>query len=446
MQELFRGYYNLTEEELKELWKNAVFVFDTNVLLNLYRYHSSTRDSLIKVIEGFSERVWIPYYVGLEFQNNRLNVISKQYNRYSELEDIVSRSVSEMRTKVDNLQLKKRHSNIDPDKLMEIIEAFKNSMSKEIDGFKVKSIDTNSPDMIREKIEDLFDGKIGQAPENQDYIDKITKEGATRYKYQIPPGFKDNKKDVSEDEPSHNKYADIYYERKYGDLIIWKQIIKYAKENELKDIIFITDDNKSDWWLKKSGKTVGPRPELINEIMEEAGVKYFHMYTMESFLNYTNDKLGAEVEEEVIQEVRNISLQNNLDLNYKDVSTNDIAYKYLLGRFGNVVVGDEDSTFDYLTTNRGSRNGFVIKDLRSNKDIKVSIVNIFNEIKNIFYNEDIDKAYIIYVIEKEQYTEEIFWLLRHLSMRYSEIKLSAGSIVYSEVNDSMSLNILDNYK
>lgn len=219
MQELFKGYYSLTEEDLNELWKNAVFVFDTNVLLNLYRYQSSTRDSLIKVIEGFSERVWIPYYVGLEFQNNRLNVISKQYNRYSELEDIISKSVTDMQTKVNNLQLKKRHSNIDPDKLIEIIESFKINMSTEIDGFKEMSMDINSPDTIREKIDELFYGKIGKAPKNQEEVDKITKEGAIRYKYRIPPGFRDNKKDLNEDESSHNKHENVYYERKYGDLI-----------------------------------------------------------------------------------------------------------------------------------------------------------------------------------------------------------------------------------
>ena len=32
MQELFKGYYSLTEEDLNELWKNAVFVFDTRPL------------------------------------------------------------------------------------------------------------------------------------------------------------------------------------------------------------------------------------------------------------------------------------------------------------------------------------------------------------------------------------------------------------------------------
>ncbi|MCG3873578.1 PIN-like domain-containing protein [Psychrobacter sp. Ps7] len=445
MQELFKGYYSLTEQDLNELWKNAVFVFDTNVLLNLYRYQSSTRDSLIKVIEGFSERVWIPYYVGLEFQNNRLNVISKQYNRYSELEDIVSKSVTDMQTKVNNLQLKKRHSNIDPDKLIEIIESFKSNMSTEIDGFKEMSMDINSLDTIREKIDELFYGKIGKAPKNQEEIDKITKEGAIRYKYRIPPGFRDNKKDLNEDESSHNKHENVYYERKYGDLIIWKQIIKHAKESGLTDIIFITDDNKSDWWLKKSGKTIGARPELINEITEEANVERFHMYTMENFLSYANEKMGAKVEEEVIQEVRNISSNNNLEKHSNNGSIEDIVQNYLLQRFETVVAESEDYVFDYIVSNGNLKNGIVVKDLRLTENIKNSIIDNIERIKNSIYNASLEMVYVICILEKSQYTEELFWLFRHTSMRYHNIKILAGSVEYNRDN-SRFLQILSNYK
>jgi hypothetical protein len=38
MKSIFPGHYELAPNELRELWKEAVFVFDTNVLLNLYRY------------------------------------------------------------------------------------------------------------------------------------------------------------------------------------------------------------------------------------------------------------------------------------------------------------------------------------------------------------------------------------------------------------------------
>ena len=34
---------------------------------------------------------------------------------------------------------------------------------------------------------------------------------------------------------------------KYSDLILWKEVLRYSK-NEKKNIIFVTDDEKNDWW------------------------------------------------------------------------------------------------------------------------------------------------------------------------------------------------------
>ena len=59
--------------------------------------------------------------------------------------------------------------------------------------------------------------------------------------------------------------------------------MEMVKESEVKrPVILITNDNKKDWWLKIGDKIVGPRPELIKEILQH-NVK-FHMYTMEKFL------------------------------------------------------------------------------------------------------------------------------------------------------------------
>ncbi len=46
--------------------EQALFVFDTNVLLNLYRYQSGTRDELLNVLAQLSDRIWIPHHVALE--------------------------------------------------------------------------------------------------------------------------------------------------------------------------------------------------------------------------------------------------------------------------------------------------------------------------------------------------------------------------------------------
>ena len=77
MKELFPGYYRPSEDEFSDLWKNCVFILDTNVLLNLYRYSEESRNDFIKVLHKIETRLWIPHQVALEFQENRTKVIEE---------------------------------------------------------------------------------------------------------------------------------------------------------------------------------------------------------------------------------------------------------------------------------------------------------------------------------------------------------------------------------
>jgi hypothetical protein len=66
-------------------------------------------------------------------------------------------------------------------------------------------------DELRDKITELFNGKVGSScsPEN---LEKIYKKGKKRYELKIPPGFEDKGKDGV---------------REYGDLVLWFQIIEH---------------------------------------------------------------------------------------------------------------------------------------------------------------------------------------------------------------------------
>ena len=51
MKKTFKEYYQFTEEEFKKLWQECLFVFDANVLLNMYRFSVKTRLSFIKELK-----------------------------------------------------------------------------------------------------------------------------------------------------------------------------------------------------------------------------------------------------------------------------------------------------------------------------------------------------------------------------------------------------------
>jgi hypothetical protein len=67
------------------------------------------------------------------------------------------------------------------------------------------------------------------------------------------------------------------------------------REANIEDVLFVTDDAKEDWWwMVSSGgiKTLGPRPELVREIMERADVRRFWMYNSERFLQFASKELA----------------------------------------------------------------------------------------------------------------------------------------------------------
>lgn len=397
MKEQFKGYYNLSNSEFEELWDNAIFIFDTNVLLNLYRYQSSTRDSLLSVMEKLKDKIWIPYHVGLEFQRNRLTVIAEQHKRFVEVQSIIENSISTMMNEFNTLQLKNRHSHINPDKLIDDIRKLQSDFLTELTALEEKSINVNSEDEILDRLDKLFKDKVGNPPEKQEDIIKIFSEGENRYKFNIPPGYKDSGKD--DKAPDEFTYGGITYKRKFGDLIIWKQIINHALKEKLKNIIFITDDAKADWWWKINSngpKTIGVRPELKDEIYREGNVEKFHIYNPEGFLKYANNKLNVQITKETMEEVREVSdkikgnMYRNETLRMVSQHAEKAVHEWLLKMFREVEL-NRIGFPDFITYRDNKKYGFEVKFLREPRIL-------FNIIKDLSY-----KSY--YMINEENFYE-----------------------------------------
>lgn len=70
------------------------------------------------------------------------------------------------------------------------------------------------------------------------------------------------------------------------------KLLNKSKETNA-NIIFVTNDDKEDWWLMKSGRTISPRPELIKEFKAETE-NLILIYNGLSFL-----KLAKQYNEEV---------------------------------------------------------------------------------------------------------------------------------------------------
>lgn len=309
MKDLFKGYYQPDSAQFDELWQKCIFILDTNILLNLYRYPKKATTEWINILRAISDRLWIPHQVALEYQERRLTVIAEQVRRFDEVIGAFNDFSEKLKKQIDGLQLKERHSSIDSDALLGKIDSAVTEVVATLETQKLKQPDIYANDELRNEIDFLLSGKIGPAPISQNEIDSLHEEGQKRFDILRPPGYIDGREKPQEDAIL---FRGLSIKRKFGDFILWKQLLREASERPIKHIILITDDRKEDWWHVhgKQGlkQTIGPRPELIQEITEEAGVEIFYMYKPDRFMTWANKYFPQlNLSQESITQVQEIS-------------------------------------------------------------------------------------------------------------------------------------------
>lgn len=307
MQNLFPGYYPPVDAELTELWSKGTIVLDTNVLLNLYRYPETARNELLDILRSVRERLWVPHHAALEFHRNRLTVVAEQKRRFFEVRELALKTKTSFSEEISKLKLTERHALISPESVVEKVGTAIDEFVVEIDELEGKHIDVHKADAVRSSLVELLDGRVGAAPD-QAYLDRIYREAQIRYQSKTPPGYMDTDKAKSPD-PIFS-YGGLQYERQHGDLIIWNQILDYAREENVTRLMFITDDDKEDWWyiVKSSGsKTIGPRPELVEEAKRLTSLDVFHMYKSYGFMVQSKVYLKSKVSANTIEQVEALS-------------------------------------------------------------------------------------------------------------------------------------------
>ena len=295
MKEAFAGYFPMKEADYSDLWKNASFVLDANVLLDLYRYTSNTADELMSILLKIRSRIWLPHQAGLEFFRNRPKVILEQKQMFARAISITEALLKTAETEINSQLNFRNHPSIDKTQLLKDIEGGLTKVKNALDSKQKQHSDLLKKDPILEKLATLFDEKIGK-PYSKEDLQKRFAEAKQRYGNKIPPGFEDAK---SKDEI-----------QSYGDYLLWRQILDYA-ENQKVSIIFVSNERKDDWWWNISGRTISPRPELIEEMKSVAGTR-FYAYNSDRFMSYAREYLKAKVKQDSIDEVQQVRENNEL--------------------------------------------------------------------------------------------------------------------------------------
>lgn len=310
MRSLFPGYFRPTDREFGELWKNCTFAFDASVLLGLYRSTTETQDVFFDVLRQLAGRLFLPYHAAEEYLRNRLTVISLRGDIYEDIKREAEKLAKTLQTAIGDHAL--------PGK-QEILEAA-NDNAQRIKKLIETAVKKDGPDFShsdpsRDNLVELFEGNVG-APYTKPRLEEIYKDGSNRFARKIPPGYKDERKDEPE---------------RYGDLVIWFEMMDHAKSSK-KPLIFLTADAKEDWWAEHKGATIGPRAELGQEMLTHAGVR-FYMYTLPQFLKFAQKylELNAEATKKAASEFEQIEKQDKNAAKSRDsILRNSLVFGDLL--------------------------------------------------------------------------------------------------------------------
>ena len=270
MRDQFLGWYRRTPDELSALWDAALFVPDANILLHCLRHPENVRDQLLRLFDVLRDSLWIPYQVGLEFHRNRLDIEFGSRDEYDRVVDDCSAALEKARERLRQLRA---HPVIDVDRELAALGRFLTDFQARLQSDQ-ENHPTEAIAQALDRLTDLFEGRVGDKWQ-PDQLKALKKEAEERYTNKIPPGYKDSRKNAGQ-------YG------KYGDLIIWRDMIDKAKQ-EQRPVVFISDDAKEDWWWIHRGEKLGPRPELVEEFNECTGHS-FHIYQFTQFLRIAADR------------------------------------------------------------------------------------------------------------------------------------------------------------
>lgn len=452
MRDKFIGFYRPLEDEYSSLWESCIFMFDANVLLNLHRYPQGAKEEFLRVIEGVIQRIWLPHQAALEYQRNRLGVIAEQLHKYSEVRKILQETESSLNGKLGQLQLQRRHSYINHEVFLNNISHLFKEFLDDLVELERNQPDVYSDDPIRNRLDAIFGGRVGE-PFSQKELDELYSQGKSRYEKRQPPGYMDMHKVKQNSDGNVNNliaYNGLDIRREFGDLILWKQILKEAKQRNIKKLIFVTDDEKEDWWWtveSKGRRVISPRPELIEEVKREAEVDIFYMYNSEKFIEYAAKYLNLRVKPETIDQVRDIAeYQREIYKFQHELPKEKLAYlsekaviNWLTIQYPN---DDIQSTYDYFpldiirtSSDSGKIYGYEVKysTMYSSKMFQRITDKVYRKFSE---GNEVDYPTVIFVYSDERSIFKTVEIAQQLSdEEKSSIAILVGSLDASDKNN-----------
>ncbi len=287
MRKHFPAYYRIDKEKLLDDFDKIIFMFDASSLLDVFSLNSQSANEIIKVIEEYKNQIKIPYQSAKEYNKNIHKVLNDQLNNIQNAE--------KQFCKFNDFLNEKRHHPYITESTSNILKQLQQQIKQDFEIQKKYIHDQLIFGQLMNKMADILDDRVLDSLSEEE-LSRIEIEGKKRYDENTPPGYKDKDKT----------------ENKFGDLIIWKEILQYAKNND-NHIILITNDIKDDWIIRELGTIISPLYELLEEFFKESNRfnNIFHIYTLDQFLYFISKKNESIISNATIDNVRNVVIDSN---------------------------------------------------------------------------------------------------------------------------------------
>lgn len=245
--------------DIKALPSNDyAIVLDTSVLLSIYEYSPDFAEFALACLSSASDTIWLPSTVVREFDKKHRGALKRRERLIENLEHNRLEKLREQRRKaiqsIEELEkLNYPDTNEVREQFAEGFDALEKVLSNYFSRHDALNIikDTWTDDPPAALMERIRNGGHVLPELTIDQLYDYAAEGKRRFEKHTPPGHADKKKGGL---------------TQYNDLVIWKEIIKFANEKR-KNIVFVTGDAKQDWW-RHGGENTEFHPALVDEFRQ----------------------------------------------------------------------------------------------------------------------------------------------------------------------------------
>lgn len=370
-----------TREEIKN---DCFIVLDTNVLLLPYTTSEATLEGIKNTYTKLivEKRLIVPGQVAREFAKNRATKLSELYQNISTRRDSITLTTQDdFYPLLENLDIYKQAKELETE-LHKIRKQYNKKVREILD--HIKQWNWNDP--VSSLYSDLFSQEVILDIElNEVKKEKIKTDLKRRDVHKIAPGYKDSSKT----------------DQGIGDLLIWQTILEIGEIHK-KSVIFVSGEEKADWWHRTNDQRLYPRYELVEEFRRNSDGQSFYMINLADLLKL----YGAteEVVEEVKQEEERASHLNFEQVEkgqVKDIGYNSLlaVYEWLNNQKEYQEVSLEPQRFLNIIaiSDKGDRIGVEVKVVRDSRFPYHLVVKDYIEDFSMLHKENIQKMILFFV-------------------------------------------------